>query len=251
MKEFLNVELPRVQQRKVDLLLRLVDGTLLHIEFQTRNHRDMAARMGEYYYWLVRKFGCHVRQIVIYTGNGRLTMPSRFDLRGNVHQFELLDLRDVSAAELLKSSRYVDNVLAFLAGGADSKQQRVWDILLKISGMRPSDRELALGFLGAISGLRDSEIIMDKEIASMGQLVDWKKNKILARLHSEGLEQGLEQGQELAYRRMLLQVIRHSFGRVPKWATERIASAKLQQLEKWASNFAGAQSVEDILGAKD
>lgn len=85
----------------------------------------------------------------------------------------------------------------------------------------------------------------------MGQLVDWKKNKILARLHSEGLEQGLEQGQELAYRRMLLQVIRHSFGRVPKWATERIASAKLQQLEKWASNFAGAQSVEDILGAKD
>ena len=84
-------------------------------------------------------------------------MPSRFDLRGNVHQFELLDLRDVSAAELLKSSRYVDNVLAFLAGGADSKQQRVRDILLKISGMRPGDRELALGFLGAISGLRDSE----------------------------------------------------------------------------------------------
>lgn len=64
-KEFLNVELPGVQQRKVDLLLRLVVGTLLHIEFQTRNHRDMAARMGEYYYWLVRKFGCHVRQIVI------------------------------------------------------------------------------------------------------------------------------------------------------------------------------------------
>ena len=178
-------------------------------------------------------------------------MPNRIELRGNVHQFELLDLRDVSAAELLKSNRYVDNVLALLAGGADSKQQRVRDILLKISGMRPSDRELALGFLGAISGLLDAEIIMDKEIASMGQLVDWKKNKILARLHSEGLEQGLEQGQELAYRRMLLQVIRHSFGRVPKWATERIASAKLQQLEKWASNFAGAQSVEDILGAKD
>lgn len=42
-QEFLNVELPRVQQRKVDLLLRLVDGTLLHIESQTRNHRDMAA----------------------------------------------------------------------------------------------------------------------------------------------------------------------------------------------------------------
>ena len=85
----------------------------------------------------------------------------------------------------------------------------------------------------------------------MGQLVDWKKNKILARLHSEGLEQGLEQGQELAYRRMLVRVMRHSFGRVPKWATARIASARLPLLEKWASNFASAQSVEDILGAKD
>ena len=47
--------------------------------------------------------------------------------------------------------------------GADSKQQRVRNILLKISGMRPSDRELALGFLGALSGLRDSEIILEEE----------------------------------------------------------------------------------------
>ena len=72
---------------------------------------------------------------------------------------------------MLFNSHYTENLSTSFIGAA-SKQQRVRNILLKISGMRPADRELALGFLGALSGLRDSEIIMDTEIASMGQLVD-------------------------------------------------------------------------------
>jgi hypothetical protein len=48
-KEFLNVELPRVSQRRVDLLLSLADGSLLHIEFQTSARWNIPYRMLEYW----------------------------------------------------------------------------------------------------------------------------------------------------------------------------------------------------------
>ena len=255
-KEFLNVELPRVPNRKVDLLLRLVDGTLLHIEFQSRNDRHMAIRMAEYYYWLVRKYDCAVRQIVIYTGDKRLTMKTRFDRDGNFHLFELIDLRDVSAAELLQSSLYVDNVLAFLAGGPESKRKRIRSILSRVGDLPPEEREQALALLGALSGLRNSEIMLEREATKMA-LFEWKKSRILRKIHEEGLEEGREQGREegleqglkQGFRKMLTHVL-HSYGRMPRWAEKRIAEAPYDQLEKWAANFPGANSVEDVIGPR-
>ena len=43
--EFLNVELPAMQQRRVDLAMLLADGSILHVEFQSRNDPRMARRM--------------------------------------------------------------------------------------------------------------------------------------------------------------------------------------------------------------
>ena len=47
-KEFLNVELPKLIDRRVDCVALLADGTLHHIEFQSQNHRKMAYRQGIY-----------------------------------------------------------------------------------------------------------------------------------------------------------------------------------------------------------
>ena len=252
-KEFLNVELPRVSQRKVDLVLRLADGTILHIEFQSSNHRDMALRMAEYYYLLKRKFRMPVRQIVVFTGAAKLNMANRFDEDGNAFKFELFDVRDLDAAELLASSRYVDNVLAVLAGGVNTMEQRVRQILTKLAGYPVAEREKALAFLGALSGLRKSEKIVEGEIAGMGQIIDWKKNLILRRLHDEGLAEGktegLAEGVDVG-RRMLSQVLGGAFGPLPKWALDRIESAKPRELETFAANFAGAKSIEQVLGPR-
>lgn len=45
-KESVNVELPEVRDRKVDLVLRLADDSLLHLEFQSSNRSDMAPANG-------------------------------------------------------------------------------------------------------------------------------------------------------------------------------------------------------------
>ncbi len=45
-REALNVELPRVQARRADIVYRLDDGCILHIEFQSANDRDIGYRQG-------------------------------------------------------------------------------------------------------------------------------------------------------------------------------------------------------------
>jgi hypothetical protein len=55
-REFLNVELPKVQDRRVDLLLSLADNTLLHIEIQSSNDARMPYRMLEYWSIIQRGF---------------------------------------------------------------------------------------------------------------------------------------------------------------------------------------------------
>ena len=64
-KEFLNVELPKVQQRRVDLVLSLEDGKILHIEFQSENDRFMPYRMVEYWSLIKRTFKRPLRQVVL------------------------------------------------------------------------------------------------------------------------------------------------------------------------------------------
>ena len=67
--EVLNLQLPRVKERRLDLL---ADGSLLHIEFQSTNRGDMALRMAEYYLLRVRRFpGRSVRQEVCTWGRNR------------------------------------------------------------------------------------------------------------------------------------------------------------------------------------
>ena len=70
--EVLNLQLPRVKERRLDLLAPLADGSLLHIEFQSTNRGDMALRMAEYYLLRVRRFpGRSVRQEVCTWGRNR------------------------------------------------------------------------------------------------------------------------------------------------------------------------------------
>ncbi len=73
---WLDVELPRVQNPRVDLLGEASDGELLHIELQSGNAPDMALRMSEYCLAIVRMFGKFPRQVLVYVGQEPMRMPA-------------------------------------------------------------------------------------------------------------------------------------------------------------------------------
>ena len=269
-KQFLNVELPTVRSRKVDLLLLLNDGTILHVEFQSSNHRDMALRMAEYYVLLKLKFGKPVRQIVLYFGNGRLTMADTFKQDSMAFSYELLDIRSWSADDLLASEQESDQVLALLAGGRSDTLHLIRDVLGKIALMSGPAKERALAFANVLSGLRGFERIVFEESISMGQLIDWKKNAVLREMYDEAVDEGLEKGRvegreegreegrvegreeglEIGLGHMIQSILSQMFGPLPRWAQQRIKSAKKDQLEMWGARVAGAKSLENVIGPK-
>ena len=60
-----NMELPKVEQMRVDLLGESPDGELIHIELQSTNDSLMALRMAEYSLRVYRLFGRFARAIVL------------------------------------------------------------------------------------------------------------------------------------------------------------------------------------------
>lgn len=76
-KRWHNVELPAVQNRRVDMLGETADGTLLHIELQSTNRQNMALRMLGYSLAIHRQFRRFPEQLVLYVREPPLRMKDR------------------------------------------------------------------------------------------------------------------------------------------------------------------------------
>jgi len=111
----LNVDLPRTQQRRVDLVYRTVSGRQAHIEVQSSNDPAMPLRMAEYGLAIMRMHGRYPQQVVLYVGNDAMRMPSGFRMEGLDCQYRLVDLRDFDGSALLASDAISDNIMALLA----------------------------------------------------------------------------------------------------------------------------------------
>lgn len=170
--EFLNVELPSVQEQRLDLVLLLEDGTLLHIELQSSNDRDMGLRMLEYFALLWRRYRKPVRQVVIYVGTPRMRMSAVFETAAIKFSFALRDIREWRAEDLLASSILGDQVLAIL-GGTEDARGVMRGVLKRIEEMAPERPEKALRYILILAGLRKLGIILAQEDKRMGVTIDW------------------------------------------------------------------------------
>ena len=63
--KWLNVELPKVQNQRADLLAELASGRLLHVELQSTNDPRMPLRMLDYGVEILRTQGVFPLQLVI------------------------------------------------------------------------------------------------------------------------------------------------------------------------------------------
>lgn len=103
--KWLNVEIPGLQNPRVDLLGETADGSLIHIEFQSRNDGTMALRMLEYCVRVFRLHGQFPRQILLYVGEAPLRMKSALAGGMVTFSYEQTDIRDLDGQPLLASSQ--------------------------------------------------------------------------------------------------------------------------------------------------
>ena len=77
--ELLTVEYSSTRICRPDLVVRLADGRLFHLELQGRPDPDMPWRMLEYFSLLTRQFQQPPEQLMLYTGAGSLPIPAALD----------------------------------------------------------------------------------------------------------------------------------------------------------------------------
>ena len=251
-REFQNVEFPRVMERRADLVAVLEDDTVSHIEFHGQNDKQMPYREGIYCLLISQKYQRPVKQLVLYVGNAKMRMKSELDAGGTKVAYRLIDIREIDAEMLLRSSCPGDWALAMLARGG---KERLGEIARRVAELGDRERVRVMTQLLLLSGLRKVSGRLKMEMNTMGSLrIDIQKNEILRDIWQEGKAEGEAKGKAAGEAAGMLKIIRGQldakFGKVPKWADQRLENAKTSQVERWSKKIIVAQSLEDVLGKK-
>ena len=236
-KRWLNVELPKVQNPRIDLLGETADRGLIHIELQSTNDRKMPLRMAEYCLAIHRRFGRFPRQVVVYVGKRKLSMASELSGPAVNFRYGLVSLCDVDSANLLASSEVSDNVLGLLGRGVGTVALR--GVLDRIAVMQVDQRVRYLQTLFAVVGLRGWEEVLEREAKTVPVYIDIMKNKVLGRERRQGQLDGVLT--------LLRRQLDKKFGPIPTWADERLSQATVPEIEELAVRLLDTASLDELL----
>jgi predicted transposase YdaD len=241
-EKWLNVELPKVQSARVDLLGETKDGALIHLELQSTNDATMALRMAEYCLAVFRRLRRFPRQIVVYVGEEPLRMTDVLKGPDLEFRYKLLDIRELDGQTLLASTEVSDNVIGILAWLPD-RSAALRHVLDLIADLETDQRVFYLRALLIVAGLRGLEEFVEQEARKVPVLNDILENKVLGREFKKGQLEGRLEGERTLLRRQL----EKRFGSVPDWAGQRLSSASVQELEELGVRLLDAPSLEDLL----
>ena len=240
--KWLDVELPKVQNLRLDLLGETVDGGLVHVELQSGNDAAMPLRMAEYCLGIFRLFGRFPRQIVLYVGEPQLRMENKLHGPDVSFQYRVVDIRALDGDRLLESEAVGDNIIAILARLRDHRGA-VRKIVERIAGLAAPERETALAQLMILAGLRRLSRTVEQEARKMPIRVNLMENEVLGPMIQKGLDQARQEGELTILRRQ----IEKRFGALPGWAGEKLAALPASELEDLSERVLDAKSLEELL----
>lgn len=241
-RKWLNVELPKVQNLRLDLLGETVDGGLVHLELQSSNDAAMPFRMIEYCLGVQRLFGQFPRQVLLYVGEAPMCMESAIHGPDLSFSYRLVDIRTLDGDRLLESDGVGDNVVAILAGLRDH-EGAVRRVVERIAGLAAAERETALAQLMILAGLRHLSGAVEQERRKMPIDLDIREHEVLGPLFIEARQEGLQEGELIILRRQ----IEKRFGALPRWAGEKLAALSASELGDLSERVLDAKSLDELL----
>jgi hypothetical protein len=227
-EEWLNVELPKIENPRVDLLARGTDGTLRHLELESHNNGKMGRRVAEYYLAFHRRLDKHVEMVVLYIGKEPLRMEGVFKTPSMDYGFRMLDIRDFEGEPLIESGDLGDNMLALLT---ECDQERVLRRVEEQLQLLPGAEKLDEARLFVVlSGLRDLEATVSRRL----QMIDLMENKVLGPAILRG------EAAVVAYQ------LKKRFGPVPESISSKLDTASEEQLMDWAEKVLTAKTLDAV-----
>jgi predicted transposase YdaD len=244
-REMLTVEYPTVRMRRPDLVVRLTDDRLYHLELQSDHDAEMPWRMLEYYGLLYRQYRQQPVQHVLYVGEAPMTLVTRIDHATLAFQYAAIDIRTLDGQPLLRSTVLEDNLLALLCRGGATRTA-IRHILTRIATLSGTDRTDALAALLILAGLRSVQPLVREEVHQMALTLDIKNNAFLREVFEEGRQEGRQEGQQDGERMLLRRQLVSRFGPLPEWAEQQLAAADTATLEQWGLRMLEATSLEEV-----
>ena len=240
------MELPKVQNPRVDLLARRGDDVLCHLELESKNTPDIGRRVTEYYLGLHRLLDEHVEMVVLYVGKRPLAMSPIFSTPSLTFTFRLIDIREFDGEPLIQSKDLGDNMLAMLTKADQEIVLRKVEAGLK--KLPPGKREEAALRFVVISGLRG----LEKTVARRFSMIDLMENKVIGPAIRLGERRGQQRGEQLGEHRgkvkILLTLLKQRFGQLPAGTTELIEQASERKLLSISKRILTAKSLDAVLG---
>jgi predicted transposase YdaD len=256
--ELLSVEFGSLERRVPDLVSRLDDGRIFHLEVQSANDLRMPQRMLRYWLLLRERFeGVPVVQHVLYLGEQRCSMAAYIEEESVSYRYHLTDIRDVDEEVLLQSGSAAERMLAILSRTQD---QRATIRRILASWMETSGRERAdlVGNLMILSGLRRMKGVVAEEAHNMSFTIDYMENETIRGWVEQGiqkgidqgirqgLDQGIRQGLDQGQASLLSIQLTKRFGALPPEVEEKLRSGHSEQLKRWALRLMDAPTLDEV-----
>ena len=234
----LNVEFDAVVKRMPDLVLRLEDGRILHLELQSENDATMPSRMLEYWVLLERRHPeSELIQAVLYIGNARLDMGVGFERKSLSYCYGVFDIRDFDPLEFLASPVPEERILALLCKSV-SLEKALPQILEGWSNLPIKRMGDLFEKLVIVSRLRKIEAVFHEEFLKMPITLDMRESLFVKEWLAEGQLAG-----RVATVSLLLE---QRFGALPDWAKTRLTSATDEAVERWTYKVLDAKTLDDV-----
>lgn len=236
-EEWLNVELPRVRNPRVDLLARMTSGRLAHIELDSSN--DITPeRMLEYLSGIWARMGKVPRQIVIYVGNRPLRIRPGHKEEGLSLRYEVIDFRELDGEAMLRSESIAVNILSILAA-LNKPEEAVRRIMMRIARLeQPEQRADALRKLFILAGVRSLASRVEEERNKMPITMDIMEHDVLGPKIRKAQLEG-----EAHFARLQLE---KRFGPLPEWAEERLGKCTVEEMDRIAVRILEVESLEQL-----
>ena len=236
--EYLSIEFPRKHKMVADVVARLEDGRILHLEFQVKNDPEMHWRCYHYYGAIQQRWPeAEVIQVVVYLGSEPLTMVSSIKRRKCRYSYDILNMQEVPARVFLRSPKSAERALAAVCKSANPRAT-IRAILASWKSLPENELRENIQRLTTLSQLRKSEILAEEEVERMPFDLDITENEIY------------KIGGVQTTRRLLAKLLERRFGPLSSTHRKRLVEADQAQLDHWFDLSTTAQTLREVFAQK-
>jgi hypothetical protein len=192
--EALEFKMSRTREREVDFLYKIFDKngkeSILHLEFQTKNEKEMLARIQEYHALIYRKYQFPIRHIVIYLGKRKSTMKNKLEPNLIFSGFDIINITAIDPNQLI-STQIPEMVIMALLGDykKDQLEKILSDIIRKLKTLTGSKDLMSkyINQLLILARIRNLQMIISQKLDDMPISYDVEKDG----LYLKGMEKGI------------------------------------------------------------